>query len=141
MHTERDLESEMKFISNSLHMLPPWREREWWMDFSRISDHSLGYLQEKLFWITQGWREADGGENFWAGDRAKYVLVFFDNPDLHGHLDAVQPTWNPPHRGGTGRRWAEEICAAAWRVVVATEPSNVYSNNFSVAPWSPEEPE
>ena len=32
----------------------------------------------------------------------------------------------------SGRRWSEGICAAAWRVLVATEPDNVYSHNFSV---------
>ena len=67
-----------------------------------------------------------------AGDRAKYVLMFFDNPALYEHLDAVAGTWGPQVPGGVGRRWSEGICAAAWRVLVATEPDNVYSHNFSV---------
>jgi hypothetical protein len=59
--------------------------------------------------------------------------MFFDNPALHEHLEAVQSGWLWPVAGRVGRRWVEEICAAAWRVIVATEPDNVDSNNFSVS--------
>ena len=58
--------------------------------------------------------------------------MFFDNPALYG-------TWTRwpvrgIHRipGGVGRRWSEGICAAVWRVLVPTEPDNVYSHNFAV---------
>src|SRR5947209_8372285 len=56
--------------------------------------------------------------------------MFFDNPALYEHLDAVAGTWHPQVPGAVGRRWSEGICAAAWRVLVATEPDNVYSHNF-----------
>lgn len=49
----------------------------------------------------------------------------------------MTPTFNPLIPGTIGRRWAETLCAAAWRVLVATEPDNHYSHDFSVPeyPW------
>ena len=132
MTAESRLDHDQEIISNSLLMLPRWENHDWWVQFSRMSGHSMAYLQEKLAWITRVWQEASSDGLEWAGDRAKYVLFLFDNPALHTQLDAVQPTWNPPVAGDIGRRWSEEICAAAWRVIVATEPDNGYSNNFSV---------
>jgi hypothetical protein len=87
-----------------------------------------------MAWITIYWRKVGQGDRQVAGDRAKYVLMFFDNPVLYEHLDAVAGTWDPPVSGAVGRRWSEGICAAAWRVLVATEPDNVYSHNFAVPP-------
>ena len=49
-------------------------------------------MTEKLAWITTVWRETGMGERELAGDRAKYVLMFFDNPALYEHLDAVAGT-------------------------------------------------
>ena len=132
MTAESHLEHDLEIISNSLLMLPSWQHADWWQQFSRTSGRSMQYLHEKMAWITRVWQQASSDRFDWAGDRAKYVLVFFDNPALYEHLDAVQPTWDPPVAGSIGRRWAEEICAAAWRVIVATEPDNVYSNNFSI---------
>lgn len=132
MTAESQLDHDLKIISNSLLMLPSWQQDDWWLQFSRTSGRSLAYLKEKMAWITRIWQEASSDRLEWARDRAKYVLMFFDNPALYEHLDAVQPTWEPPVAGGIGRRWAEEICAAAWRIIVATEPDNVDSNNFSV---------
>jgi hypothetical protein len=133
MTAESQLDHDLEIISNSLRMLPSWQHDDWWPQFSRKTGHSLAYLNKKIAWITTGWQKASSHRFEFAGDRATYVLMFFDNPALYEHLDAVQPTWEPPVAGGVGRRWVEEICAAAWRVIVATEPDNVNSNNFSVS--------
>lgn len=128
------IDQDLEFISNSLRMLPPWRwdKGTWWPQFAEQTGFSGDYLTEKLEWITLGWQQASLDEHEWAGDRAKYVLMFFDNPKLYELLDAVAGTWHPQVSGMVGRRWSEGICAAAWRVVVATEPDNPYSNNFTV---------
>ena len=128
------IDDDVEFISNSLRMLPPWDwdEGGWWPKFGELAQFSEDYLTEKLAWITTVWQRAGMGERESAGDRATYVLKFFDNPALYEHLDAVAGTWDPQVPGGVGRRWSEGICAAAWRVLVATEPDNVYSHNFTV---------
>lgn len=133
MTVEIRLDHDLDVISNSLRMLPSWEDERWWQELSQITKWSLEYLEEKLEWITTVWRKASSNELEFAGDRAKYILMLFDNPALYAHLDAVQPTWHPPVPGGIGRRWVEEICAAAWRVIVATESGNEYSSNFSVS--------
>ncbi len=135
MSVSRDVDQDLEFITNSLLMLPSWEhEKDWWRKFSEITDYSLEYLAEKLAWITHYWRQAgDPDGSTFAGDRAKYVLMFFDNPALYEHLDSVAE-WARARtlRGRAGRRWSEEICAAAWRIVVAEEPNNPDSNNFSM---------
>jgi hypothetical protein len=129
-----NIDDDLEFISNSLRMLPrwDWDEGGWWPQFGELAGFSEDYLTEKMAWITTYWRKAGVRDRQVAGDRAKYVLMFFDNPALYEHLDAVAGTWDPQVPGGVGRRWSEGICAAAWRVLVATEPDNVYSHNFSV---------
>jgi hypothetical protein len=89
----------------------------------------MQYLKEKLGYITSSWGAPDGHD---ISERAKYVLMIFDNPALHEHLDAVQGTWNPQVPGAIGRRWAEALCAAAWRLLVHVEQDNLYSNNFTL---------
>jgi len=90
---------------------------------------SMQYLKEKLGCVTSGWGEPG---NHQISERAKYVLMIFDNPALHEHLDAVQGTWNPQVPGAIGRRWADALCAAAWRLLVHTERDNLYGNNFTL---------
>ena len=64
--------------------------KDWWCKFSEITDYSLAYLAEKLAWITHYWRLAgDSDGRTFAGDRAEYVLMFFDNPAHYDHLDSV----------------------------------------------------
>jgi hypothetical protein len=129
-----DLEQDLEFITNSLRMLPSWEnEEDWWRRFSEITDYSLEYLTEKLAWITRYWRQGGAREPDFASDRAQYVLMFFDNPALYEHLDEVAE-WSRARnlRGRVGRRWSEELCAAAWRVLIAEEPNNPDSHNFSV---------
>jgi hypothetical protein len=128
-----NIDDDVEFISNSLRMLPPWDwdEGSWWPQFGELAGFSKDYLTEKMAWITTVWREADLGERELAGDRTKYVLMSFDNPALYDHLDAVAGTWGPQVPGAVGRRWSEGISAAAWRVLVATEPDNVYRHNFA----------
>jgi len=88
-----NIDDDLEFISNSLRMLPPWDwdEGGWWPQFE-LAGRSKAYLTERLAWITTVWRETGMGERELAGDRAKYVLMFFDNPALYEHLDAVAGT-------------------------------------------------
>jgi hypothetical protein len=85
-------------------MLPPWRwdEGTWWLQFAQQTGFSGSYLTEKLEWITRGWQEASQDKHEWAGNRAIYVLMFFDNPKLYELLDAVVGTWHPQVPGKVG---------------------------------------
>lgn len=131
------LDEDVKIMLNSMRMLPPWTpDDEWWDELSKLTgsgEHegfSQEYLEEKLAFIIS---EPDPRRprGAWA-ERAKYVLMFFDNPRLHPHLDAVQGTWNPQVPGGIGRRWSETLCAAAWRIIVHEDSTSPYSNRFTV---------
>jgi hypothetical protein len=133
MTAESQLDHDLEIISNSLRMLPPWQDCEWWRQFSQETGQTLEYLKKKLAWITTGWQAASSDKFDFADDRAIYVIKFFDNPALYEHLDAVQPGLGEHAVGRVGRRWVEEICAAAWRLIAALEPYNGNSNNFSVS--------
>jgi hypothetical protein len=121
-------QKDAEFIKSSVKMLPEWGNQRWWNQFIEISGWSREYLGEKLRWFTGDWPE----DNTEACQGVPYVLMFFDNPDLYELLDDVAPTWQARHPGRVGRRWSEEVCAAAWRVLVAAEPDNIYSHNFAV---------
>jgi hypothetical protein len=131
------LEEDVEFVAASLEMLPPWQsQQEWWARFSELTHHSDGqnslsmeYLMEKLSVITGDWGKVDRHD---IRRRAEYVLLFFDNPGLYEHLDAVQGNWEPQIPGATGRRWAESLCAAAWRLLVATSRDATYRRTFSI---------
>ena len=60
--------------------------------------------------------------------------MFFDNPALHEHLDLIADHWETKVPGRIGRRWAETVCAAAWRVLLASEPRNRPDNHFTLVP-------
>jgi hypothetical protein len=151
-----NIDPDLEIIANSLRMLPAWDwddgDRSWWARYTQLCgeaapDHrgegySRTYLGEKLSWVATSKPEhgGPGCQNMQeAHERATYVLMFFDinHPAMHEHLDAVTPTFDPLIPGTIGRRWAETLCAAAWRVIVATEPDNIYSHNFAVPdyPW------
>lgn len=52
-----------------------------------------------------------------AGKVAMYCLMFFDGerPKMWEHLDRLCE-FNSPWPGAVGRRWAEDVCATAWRL-------------------------
>ncbi|GAA4536531.1 hypothetical protein [Amycolatopsis samaneae] len=131
------LDEDIMIVQNSARMLPPWTpDNQWWLEFSRLTSSgnnegfSQEYLQEKLKFIISE-PNPKRHRTMWT-ERAKYILMFFDNPRLHRHLDAVQGTWESQVPGGIGRRWSETLCAAAWRIIVHEEPTDPYSNHFTV---------
>jgi hypothetical protein len=122
-HDPRDAE----FIQKSLRMLPPWDWRDWWDEFCRISGSDRVYLDEKLSILLDDWSDYAG-----AWSRAPYVLMFFDNPALYEHLDAVAGSWESPIPGRAGQRWSQQICQAAWRALVADDHHSPYHHNFQI---------
>jgi len=117
---------DIEFITNSLRMLPAWDNREWWAEFSMKTKYSLTYLAEKLSGLT----DDDWGKANRPCRAAAYLLMFFDNPAVYEHLDSVAPTWDTRDPGRIGQRWSQQLCAAAWRILVADEENNYYSNKF-----------
>jgi len=73
-------------------------------------------------------------ERYRIHDACIYVLMFFDIPALHEHLDQVATTWIPVVPGRAGMRWSETICSAAWRVLVATEPDDIHAHDRFIPP-------
>ncbi len=125
-----DIRHDLEIISNSIRLLPQWDWGDvyseaalvgWWSRFGELSGNSREYLFSKLTGIME---ELDPMDRRRAGRACMYILLFFDIPALYEHLDAVAGTWSPEVPGRVGRRWSETICAAAWRVFVATEPDN-----------------
>jgi hypothetical protein len=49
----------------------------------------------------------------------QYVLTFFDrdDPEMHKALEGMV-NYGTQKDGATGRRWAEDVCATAWRLMV-----------------------
>lgn len=118
---------DLEFISNSLRMLPTW-DSAWWDEFIELTGQSRNYLAEKLGMLTRAWPD-DAGQ---IAYRVPYVLIFFDNPALYEHFDGVTANWDTRIPGRIGQRWSQQLCAAAWRVLVAAEPRNPYSHKFQV---------
>jgi hypothetical protein len=57
------------------------------------------------------------------------VLEYFDRL-LYGSFDDLGP--NPDHgHGGIGARWSQTLCAAAWRVYMATWRDRAPHDHFS----------
>ena len=148
------IDPDLEIIANSLRMLPTWDwddgDGSWWARYLQLCGEAARDHRAESYSETISAKNSPGSPplsqnaaalapDMWeAHECAKYVLMFFDinHPAMYEHLDAVTPTFNAVIPGTIGRRSAETICAAAWRVIVATEPNNHYSHNFSVPdPW------
>jgi hypothetical protein len=130
-----DIRHDLEIVANSIRLLPKWDWGDiyskeapdgWWSRFGELSGNSREYLFEKLTAIIE---ELDSRDRYRAGQACIYILMFFDNPALYEHLDTVAGTWSPQIPGRAGKRWSETICAAAWRVFVATQPGNILNKD------------
>lgn len=136
-----DIRSDLKIITNSMHMLPPWVPAAgrggpaWWFRLEEsgqgCSPQQLaGYLAEIMEVLDPDVRAA----RHRIHNACTYVLRLFDIPALYEHLDEVAATWKPAVPGRAGMRWSETICSAAWRVLVATEPYEMHGHDRFVQP-------
>jgi len=154
-----DIADDLDVIENSLRMLPAWSVDDlqpedqpinlgppeqpvhlhfdpgtWWERFAELSGHGRRYLLEKLSGIMI---ELRSGEPLTVAGAAEYLLMFFDDPRLHELLDLVASHWETKVAGRIGQRWAETLCVAAWRVLLASEPQNRPDYHFTLRPWNP----
>jgi hypothetical protein len=152
-----DIADDLDVIEGSLRMLPAWSVDDlrpedqpinvgppgqpdylyfdpgkWWDQFADLSGYSRRYLLEKLSGIMI---ELRSDKPTTASNAAAYLLMFFDNPRLHKLLDLVAGHWETKVAGRIGQRWAETLCAAAWRVLLASEPQNRPNYHFTLQPW------
>jgi hypothetical protein len=131
-----DIRSDLKIITNSMHMLPPWVPAAgrggpaWW---SRFAEFDQSYSRQQLAGCLAEIMEVLDPDVRAARHRIHnaciYVLKFFDIPALYEHLDEVAVTWQPVVPGRAGMRWSKTICSAAWRVLVATEPYDMHARD------------
>ena len=147
-----DITDDLDVIENSLRMLPAWSVDDlrpedqpinigppgqpryvyfdpgtWWERFAELSGDSHRYLHEKLAGIMPELRAGQPSA-------AAYLLMFFDNPAVHEHLDVVAGHWETKVPGRIGQRWAETLCAAAWRVLLASESPMRPDYHFTLIP-------
>jgi hypothetical protein len=78
-----------------------------------------GYLLNKLTGYIHAALEPDVREHM-LESLAAYVLMFFwgDHPGLWKTLDRIIPARSFASDGGFGRRYAQDLCDAAWTVAV-----------------------
>lgn len=122
-----DIQDDLAVIANSIRLLPPWDEKDWWARWQEIdSGFDRQYLALKLYRVVDtlypGTKDSPGEIH----DACEYLLLFFDIPQLYEHLDDVVRGMGPRLRGQEGKRWSEAICAAAWRILLATADSRPY---------------
>lgn len=154
-----DITDDLDVIENSLRMLPAWSVDDlrpedqpmnvgppgqpfylyldpgkWWERLAELSGYGRRYLQEKLGAIMIALRSGKLGT---VSSAAEYLLMFFDNPALHEHLNLVADHWETKVPGRIGQRWAETLCTAAWRVLLASESRNRPDYHFTLVPWDP----
>jgi hypothetical protein len=141
-HSDRnaDIRSDLKIITNSMHMLPPWVPAAgrggaaWWSRFEELDQsYSLQLLAEYLAEIMEVLDPDVRAARHRIHNACIYVLKLFDIPTLYEHLDQVA-TWKPVVPGRAGMRWSQTICSAAWRVLVATEPYEMHARDRFVPP-------
>jgi hypothetical protein len=125
-----ELRADLTTIARSLRMLPPWEDERWWSRWKQVNDaFSRPYLYEKLSLAADVLHPRSPRSDL-IHSASQYVLFFFDIPELYEHLDAVAE-WEP-QPGRAGQRWSETICAAAWRVLIASRPD---VGGFTAPDW------
>lgn len=127
LYMSYDIQDDLAIIANSIRLLPPWDEKDWWGRWEALeSGFSLGYLAEKLWLITDTLHPGTEDDEYAIHKACMYVLVFFDNPPLYEHLDDVVCGMDPATPGQAGKRWSEAISEASWRIILATADSRPF---------------
>lgn len=114
-------------LSNAEHlldlwdMLPPESDSSFWSELSRAAWGDESYFMGKMHSVRHMLRQyVDGGSRslYAAQYLAQYVLLFFDRekPAVFELLDKVGDVRG--EKGRTGRRWAADATATAWRLYV-----------------------
>jgi hypothetical protein len=111
----------MEHLLDLLLMLP--RSKKWHHKLAAVvepgrEDWLLTNLAHARDCLSR-YGKADCGASALERDVCQYLLMFFDRDDseMHKALDGVVDYFTQSD-GATGRRWAEDVCATAWRLLV-----------------------
>ncbi|MEK6443787.1 hypothetical protein [Pseudonocardia sp. T1-2H] len=117
--------ADAKHLLELWDMLPGWSHKTFWSDLAAAQGRGgegRHYFDEKMNTIPvmlRQYLENDGeGDSFSLPYLAQYVLMFFDceNQAMFEVLDEV--TGYTAEAGRSGRRWAADATATAWRLYV-----------------------
>jgi hypothetical protein len=119
-----DMRDDLQIIANSLKLLPAWEVEVFWARWRDLDQRFCGsYFAAKMWLIVDTLHPGTKGDRRDIHNACRYLLWFFDHPQLHGHLDDIAGFGDAPRLGQFGRRWAETICETAWRVLLDTVDS------------------
>lgn len=119
-----DIQDDLSIIANSLKLLPAWDATRWWSRWREIDERFCGtYFASKMWLIVDTLRPGATDDRRDIHNACRYLLWFFDRPQLAEHLDEIAGVDEEPPTGQFGRRWIETACAAAWRVLLDTVDS------------------